>query len=225
MRPEPLRLSPGGNWPAALLALLLAFGLGAHFLEWFEWREALAWARGHAGQWWLPLALVLLQTVLFMFALPGSTLLWVVAPLYAPFAATLILTAGGTGGALAAYWFARRLTQAQRERLRRHRAWRLLARESDFLALCALRLVPAFPHSVLNYGAGILRLPVGRFLAAAAIGFGFKAFLYSSVVHRILETAELRHLLRPEALLPLLLLALLLFLVRFLWRRRARASR
>lgn len=225
MRPERLSPPPGGNWPAALLTLLLALGLGAHFLEEFQWREALAWARGHAGQWWLPLVLVLLQTVLFMFALPGSTLLWVVAPLYVPPAATLILTAGGTGGALAAYWFARRLTVAQQERLRRHRAWRLLARESDFLALCALRLVPAFPHSVLNYGAGMLRLPVGRFLAAAAIGFGLKAFLYSSVIHRILETAELRHLLQSEALLPLVLFALLLFLVRFLQRRRARASR
>lgn len=218
-------LPSGGKWSAALLALLLAFGLGAHFLEWFEWREPLVWARDHAGQWWLPLALILLQTALFMLALPGSTLLWVVAPLYAPLAATLILTAGGVGGALAAYGFARRLTEAQQLRLRRHRAWRLLASESDFLALCALRLMPAFPHSVLNYGAGMLRLPLGRFLAAAAIGFGLKAFLYSSAIHRIMETAELRHLLRPELLLPLVLLALLLLLIRFAQRRRAGAPR
>lgn len=217
-----MRLSPGGSWPAALLALLLAFGLGAHFLEWFEWREALVWARGHAGKWWLALVLILLQTALFMFALPGSTLLWVVAPLYAPPAATLILTVGGVGGALAAYWFARRLTEAQKERLHRHRAWRTLERESDFLALCALRLVPAFPHSALNYGAGILRLPLGRFLAAAAIGFGLKAFLYSSVIHGALEAADARDLLRVEAVLPLILLALLLFAARILRRRRGR---
>jgi len=220
-----LRLSPGGNWPVALLALLLAFGLGAHFLEWFEWREALAWARGHAGQWWLPLALVLLQTVLFMLALPGSTLLWVVAPLYAPPAATLILTAGGAGGALAAYWFARRLTVARQERLRRHRAWRLLASESDFLTLCALRLVPAFPHSVLNYGAGIVHLPLGRFIAAAAIGFGLKSFLYSSVIHRVMEATDARDLLRAEAVPLLFLLALLLLGAHVLRRRRERAPR
>ncbi len=220
-----MRLSPGGNWPVALLALLLAFGLGAHFLEWFEWREALAWARGHAGQWWLPLVLVLLQTVLFMLALPGSTLLWVVAPLYAPPAATLILTAGGAGGALAAYWFARRLTVARQERLRRHRAWRLLASESDFLTLCALRLVPAFPHSVLNYGAGIVHLPLGRFIAAAAIGFGLKSFLYSSVIHRVLEATDARDLLRAEAVPLLFLLALLLLGAHVLRRRRERAPR
>ncbi|MDP1733592.1 MAG: VTT domain-containing protein [Sulfuritalea sp.] len=220
-----MRLSPGGNWPVALLALLLAFGLGAHFLEWFEWRETLAWARGHAGQWWLPLALVLLQTVLFMLALPGSTLLWVVAPLYAPPAATLILTAGGAGGALAAYWFARRLTVARQERLRRHRAWRLLASESDFLTLCALRLVPAFPHSVLNYGAGIVHLPLGRFIAAAAIGFGLKSFLYSSVIHRVLEATDARDLLRAEAVPLLFLLALLLLGAHVLRQRRERAPR
>lgn len=214
-----MRPSPASSWPLALLAALLALGLAAHFLEWFAWREALAWARGHAGQWWLPAALVLLQIVLFMFALPGSTVLWIVAPLYAPPAATLILVAGGVAGALAAYGFSQRLTETQRARLRRQRAWRVLERESDFLALCALRLVPAFPHSVLNYGAGILHLPLGGFAASAAIGFGLKAFIYSSVIHRLLEAAEVRHLLRPETLLPLLLLALLLFLARFLRRR------
>lgn len=216
-----MRLSPAGNWPAALLALLFALGLGAHFLEWFEWREALAWAHGHAGQWWLPLALILLQTVLFMFALPGSTLLWIVAPLYDPPAATLILTAGGAGGALAAYGLSLRLTEGQRARLRRHRAWKILEQESDFLTLCALRLVPAFPHSVLNYGAGILRLPIGQFLAAAAIGFGLKAFLYSSAIHRALAAADLRDLLREEAV-PLLVLIALLFIAARVLRRRLR---
>lgn len=214
-----MRPSPGARWPLALLAALLALGLAAHFLEWFAWREALVWARSHAGQWWLPAALILLQIVLFMFALPGSTVLWLVAPLYAPPAASLILTAGGVGGALAAYGFSRGLSEAQQARLRRQRAWHVLERESDFLALCALRLLPAFPHSVLNYGAGILRLPLAGFAASTAFGFGLKAFLYSSVIHRLIETAEVRDLLQAETLLPLFLLALLLFVARHLGRR------
>lgn len=214
-----MKPSSAARWPFALLALLIAFGLGAHFLEWFEWREALAWARGQAGHWWLPLALMLLQAVLFMFALPGSTLLWVVAPLYAPPAATLILTAGGAGGALAAYWFARRLTEERQSRLRASRAWGVLQRESDFLALCALRLVPAFPHSVLNYGAGILRLPLGSFTAAAVIGFGLKSYLYSSVIHRALAAADASDLLRAETVPLLVLLALALFAACLLRRR------
>lgn len=209
-------------WPAALLAALIAFGLGAHFLDLFEWRDALDWARGYAQRWWLPPALILLQVVLFMFALPGSTVLWIVAPLYAPAASTLVLAAGGSAGGLAAYWFARRLSDESLAHLRASRGYRVLERESDFLVLCALRLVPAFPHSVLNYGAGILRLPLGRFLAAAAIGFGVKAYLYSSVIHHALEAADPADLLRAEAVLPLILLALALFAARMLQRRWGR---
>jgi membrane protein DedA with SNARE-associated domain len=72
---------------------------------------------------------------------------------------------------------------------------------------------------VLNYGAGILRLPLGGFAVSAVIGFGLKASLYSSVIHKLIETAEVRDLLLPETLLPLFLLALLLFLARFLRQR------
>jgi len=206
-------------WPAALLAALVAFGLGAHFLNLFEWRDVLDGARGYAQHWWLPLALILLQVLLFMFALPGSTMLWIVAPLYAPTASTLILVAGGCAGGLAAYWFARRLSDESLAHLRASHGYQVLERESDFLVLCALRLVPAFPHSVLNYGGGILRLPLGRFLAAAAIGFGVKAYLYSSVIHHALEVAEPADLLRAEAVWPLILLVLALFTARALRRR------
>lgn len=210
-------------WPAALLAALVAFGLGVHFLDLFEWRDALDWARGYAQLWWLPPALILLQVVLFMFALPGSTMLWIVAPLYAPVASTLILAAGGGAGGLAAYWFVRRLSDESLAHLRASRAYRVLERESDFLVLCALRLVPAFPNSVLNYGAGILRLPVGRFVAAAAIGLGVKAYVYSSVIHHALDAADPADLLRVEAVLPLILLALALLAARALRRRRGRS--
>ena len=65
--PEP-RLA--ALWPAALLATLVAFGLAAHFLDLFEWRDALVWARGYAQHWWLAPALIVLQVLLFMFALP-----------------------------------------------------------------------------------------------------------------------------------------------------------
>lgn len=212
----------GGPWPLALLAALIAFGLAVHVLELFDWRQALDWARGYALRWWLPLALILLQAALFMFALPGSAVLWLVAPLYAPAASTLILAAGGSAGALAAYWFARRLTDESLARLRASRGYRALERESDFLMLCALRLVPAFPHSVLNYGAGILRLPLGRFLATAAIGLGMKAYVYSSVIRHALEAAHPADLLRGEAVLPLALLALALFAGRALRRRWGR---
>lgn len=209
-------------WPVILLAALAVAGLAVEAFDLVDWREALARARGHAAHWWLPPALVLLQVVLYLFGLPGSTVLWLVAPLYPPLAATAVLAAGGVGGALAAYAFARRLSGPALARLRGHRAFRLLERETDFLFLCALRLVPAFPHSVLNYGAGVLRMPLMAFLGATAIGFAVKAFLYASAIHHALEATEPAQLLRLEALLPLVALAAVLLAARALRRRRSR---
>ena len=56
-----------------LLLALVALGLATYFLEWREWQQVLQWARDHAQHGWLVAALILLQVVLFMFALPGST--------------------------------------------------------------------------------------------------------------------------------------------------------
>lgn len=211
------------RWRVALLAGLVVAGLAVSFLELFDWRVALDLARGYAARWWLPPALVALQAALFMFALPGSTVLWIVAPLYAPVTATVIQTAGGVAGALAAYGFAQSLTGKALANLRARRGFQVLERESDFLLLCALRLLPAFPHSLLNYGAGILRLPLAPFLVSVAIGFGVKAYLYSSVIHNALAAAKPADLLRPEALLPLVLLALAFAAARLLRRRFQRS--
>lgn len=94
---------PAHLWPLAMLAALVALGLAAHAFGLVDVRVALAGARAHAAQWWFPAALVALQVLLFTFGLPGSAVLWLAAPLYAPPAAAAILTAGGCLGALAAH--------------------------------------------------------------------------------------------------------------------------
>jgi uncharacterized membrane protein YdjX (TVP38/TMEM64 family) len=213
--PPPARL-----WPLALLAALVALGLAAHALGLVDARVALACARAHAAQWWLPAALVALQVLLFTFGLPGSAVLWLAAPLYAPLAATAILTAGGCLGALAAHGFARRLTGASQQRLQASRGYRILQRESDVLVLCALRLAPGFPHSVINYAAGTLRVRRAPFLASAAIGFAIKSWLYAAVVHRALTTGRPADLLAPDALWPLVALVAVVLLARARLRRR-----
>lgn len=89
-------------WPLAVLAALAAIGIAVLALDLVDARAALHWARGYATHWWFAVALVLLQVLLFTFALPGSAVVWLAAPLFAPTAATAILTAGGCGSALAA---------------------------------------------------------------------------------------------------------------------------
>lgn len=208
-------------WPLALLAVLAVLGVAAEALDLVDARAALHWARGYAAHWWFAPALVLLQVLLFAFALPGSAVVWLAAPLFAPTAATAILTAGGCGGALAAYAFARRLTGASLARLQASRGFRLMQREGGFLLLCALRLAPGFPHSVINYAAGTLRLPLGPFLAAAAIGFAAKAWLYSNAIDAALAAGRPADLLAARTLWPLVA-AVVVALAARAWVRRRR---
>lgn len=202
---------------AALLALA-CLGVLLQALDVFDWREVLRWARSHAQSWWLGPALVAAQVVLFMFALPGSSLVWLVAPLYAPPYASAILTLGGTLGGLAGYLFARRLTGGQLAQLRCRRPYLLLEKHADFPVLLALRLLPAFPHSVINYGAGTLHLPLPAFLGATVVGLGVKSFLYATVVHGAAQ-AEFSEFAHPGTVLALIVLVALALLGRALRRR------
>lgn len=208
--PRPHR--PADNRRILLLLSLVLIGLAVPMLDWCDWRAMLQWARGYAQYGWLVAVLILLQVVLFMFALPGSSLLWVVGSLYPPAGATLILVSGASLGGLAGYGFARWLTASRLVHLRDNRHILRLQRHSDLLTLFALRLMPGFPHSLINYGAGMLHLPLGRFLLAAVLGIGIKSFLYTSAIHHALEAAAPAELLGRDVVLPLLLLAILTLL-------------
>lgn len=121
---------------------LAVTGIAVQAFELVDASALLDWARGLAAHWWLVVALVLLQVVLSTFALPGSAVLWLVAPLNAPIAAAAILKAGGCIGALGVYAFASRLTWTAMARLQTSRGDRLMQREGGFLLQCALRLAP-----------------------------------------------------------------------------------
>lgn len=206
-------------WPLWGLAALVGLGLVLQLLDVFDWRGAVLWARGQTQHGWLVVGLIAVQVLLFMFALPGSTLLWLVAPLYPPLLSTAILTAGGSLGALAAYFLARGIGERQRQALRQRRLYRLLEAHADGLTLLGVRLLPGFPHSVINYAAGVLRLPIPIFLLTTGIGFAVKAFLYSQVIYHA-ALADPAALARPAPLLALLALAALALAARLLRARR-----
>ena len=186
-----------------VLVVLAVTGLAVQALDLVDARALLGWARGLAAHWWFVVVLVLLQVLLFTFALPGSTVLWLVAPLYAPGPATAILTVGGCVGALGAYAFARQITGAALAQLKDSSGFRLMQREGGFWLQCALRLAPGFPHSVINYTAGSLRLPLAPFLASTVIGFSLKAGLYSQTIHSALAADRPADLLSLQTLWPL----------------------
>ena len=158
------------------------------------------------------LAMILPQAALLALALPGTLMLWVVAPFHEPWFASLLLTAGSTLGALAAWWLGQWLGRGWSPGPRSQPVVDLLSRRGDFFTQLLLRLLPGFPHSVINYTAGIIGLPPIPFLLAAAIGLSIKWYIYASAIHALLNyhTTPDAGAVWRDALLPLLLLATLL---------------
>ncbi|WP_455209126.1 TVP38/TMEM64 family protein [Kaarinaea lacus] len=196
-------------WQPLLLLALVVSGAMLHFTGVFDWQKVLHWAQGYAHVWWVPVVLICLQAALFTFALPGSTMVWLVAALYEPISAALVLTTGSTLGAFSAYWFARYETLRWANHVQRSHLYQVLEQRGDFLSLCAIRLIPGFPHSVINYGSGMLRLPIVRFLTSSLIGLAVKSFLYSNAIHGAITATNLSELVRLETLGPLVILAIL----------------
>lgn len=172
-----------------ILGVILSTGVILHLLGWFDVRRFLAEAEAYARAWWFAPAIVVAKVALYAFALPGSMLIWVAGLFYAPLTATMVIVAGGTGGAVAAYAFTRGMSTDFAGGIESSRFFNLLRRHSDLATLCAIRTLPNFPHSVINYGAGILGVPLPRFIAATIVGFSAKGYLYASMIRRA-ATAE-----------------------------------
>ncbi len=178
------------RWRWAVLGLLLGGGIALSL--WGPWTAEDLAAVGEVlaeRPWILPVAAVV-QAVLFTLAMPGSIVLWVVAPFHPPLLTTVVLVAGSTVGALGGYTVARRLGAAPEGAERSGRMVALLERHGDFFSQCALRALPGFPHAPVNFGAGVLGLPYGTFLAATVVGLTVKWWVYASAIHGAVEVAE-----------------------------------
>jgi len=210
-------------WQLLLLLALVVLGILLHVMGVFDWQIIYQWAQASTQYWWTVVVLIILQALLYTFALPGSLLLWVVAPLYEPITGTIILVTGSTLGALLAYLFAKRGSLAWTTRVQQSHVFHLLKARGDFLSLCALRLMPSFPHSVINYGAGILQISYVQFIISSMIGFTVKAYLYCSAIHGAITVADPSELIRADIVGPLVVLTLITVLselLRIRWSRR-----
>lgn len=193
-----------------LLALILC-GIALQTAGLLEPQQWLDIARNYADQWWLILIMIILQAVLFTFALAGSTFLWIVSPIYKPEMATFILVAGGTLGGISAYYFSRRLTDEWVHRVENSRVYRLLQKEDNFFSLFALRLMPAFPHALINYSSGMLHINIWHFIAAAILGLSVKCYVFSGVIYQASSSASLDSLMDFKIYGPLIAVSLLVF--------------
>ncbi len=202
--------------PVCLLGMVV-FAIIAQQAGWVDFghlHDALA---AQAHQWWAPVVLIALKIFLYAFALPASTLILLAGSLYPPWAATAITVIGGTVGALGAYAVVRFLSAEFVARHAGQRSTRWLRDHAGFFSLCALRTLPGFPHSMLNYGAGLLRLPMPSFLASTVIGLTLKGYVYTAAVHAQVQAETTAERLSWNTLWPLVAWAALLA-VGALWK-------
>jgi uncharacterized membrane protein YdjX (TVP38/TMEM64 family) len=182
------------------------------------------WAEAASHHPLTVVSVILIMAVTLAFGLPGSIGLWLIAPFYPPQVATPMLILGSSGGALGAYYLAARVGDRWSPRGLTRKIMRMLDKRSDFLTQCALRVLPGFPHSVINYAAGLRRLPLRTFVIAAVIGLGIKWAVYASAIHGALEAVEREDVLSLDVVLPLVILTVLLLAGAWL-RRRVEAGR
>jgi uncharacterized membrane protein YdjX (TVP38/TMEM64 family) len=185
---------------------ILTAGIMAQKTDLVDLTRALTEIEDIADFWWLPPSAVLIQVLLYLFALPGSIVIWTLGIIYHPVPATLLVVAGGTGGSLAAYFLTANLSVSWTRKFSGSKVFRTLQNNSGFLHLCALRCVPGFPHSIINYSAGVLKVRILPFITSTAIGFAVKGYIYCSAVYTAVHIEEEKTAMTLWTLWPLLML-------------------
>ena len=95
----------------------------------------------------------------------------------------------------------------------------MLRRQGGFFTLLAIRLFPGFPHALVNYSAGILRLQLGQFALTALLGVFIKSYLYARVINAALDPTSSGLLFDPLVYGPLIGFALLSLVALYFLRK------
>lgn len=190
-----------------LLGFLIIAGVVLQAFGFLEPQLWIGFARQYGEQWWMIPLLILAQVVLFTFALAGALFLWVAATLYDPITATFILAMGTVLGGISAYYFSSKLTDEWIHKVENSQVYRLLHKNDNFFTQFALRVMPAFPHSLINYSSGILKVRMIHFISAALLGNVIKSYIFSSAISQAVSSASVMDLMDLKILAPMIILS------------------
>ena len=198
------------HYKLIILIILVGLGIALKLTGSIDPEQLIAVARQYADHWWLAVLLVVIQTVLFTFAMAGSSMIWITAALFTPVTSTTIITVGTTLGAISAYLFSENLSEEWTEKIKHSRIYKLLRKEGNIFTLFALRMMPGFPHSVINYSSGILKIKFISFVPTAIIGTAIKTYIYSVLIYNATTPGVFTNTIGLSTVWPLLLLSLLI---------------
>lgn len=161
----------------------------------------------------LAIALILILMAAMMTAgLPGSVCFWLIAPFHPPLHATILLMIGSLAGAFGAYQLSSRLSDVAPQSRLGQRITQLLSERSDLFTQTALRVLPGFPHVLVNFTSGFLRLPLPTFMLAALLGLTSKWAVYCTAVYGARSVLQAEESLRISTLMPLAILGIMLLI-------------
>lgn len=167
-----------------LMALVLGFAGGSVALHVSGWSgperlQALVESAGWAGA----VVFVIGYAVLVLVPTPASLLTILAGALFGLWWGTLLAWAGALLGALGGFLLGRRLGRPAVDRMLRGRlqqADQVLARHG-LVAVLAVRLVPLFPFTPLNYASGLVGVRRRDYVLGTAVGIVPGALAYAAV--------------------------------------------
>lgn len=130
-----------------------------------------------------PLAFVVLSSLLTVAMLPGPLLAGASGLLFGTALGTPLSIVAATTGASLAFLVSRRFGAGPLDALsgRRVRVVQDFVAQRGFLAVLYARILPGIPYNVVNYAAGLTRVPLLTFAAATAVGCAPRAFAYTAL--------------------------------------------
>ena len=189
----------------AVLALLLLFFIQSGLYS----RIDIEHLRELGDNPWTPVLIIIAMTAAWMFALPASVFFFITPLLFSVPAATAVICIGSAAGTTMGYVAARYIGGPWVERFREHRVTRFIERHSTFPSLFAIRIFPSSPHCFLNYGAGLMKIPLLKFLLATLLAIGIKAYLYSTAISHSVGAKSIREALNWQTVSALVVLSVL----------------
>jgi uncharacterized membrane protein YdjX (TVP38/TMEM64 family) len=130
-----------------------------------------------------PLAFVAISSLLTVAMFPGPLLSAASGLLFGTALGTPLSILAATLGASLAFSISRRFGAGAVDELsgRRVRVVQDFVAQRGFWSVLYARILPAMPYSVVNYAAGLTRVPLPTFAAATAIGCAPRAFAYTAL--------------------------------------------
>jgi uncharacterized membrane protein YdjX (TVP38/TMEM64 family) len=167
-----------------------------------------------------PLAFIAVSTLLTPLMFPGPLLAGASGLLFGTALGFPVTLVGAVLGACLAFAISRYVAGDAIEQLAgpRLKAIEELVSRRGFVSVLYARIAPGVPYSLVNYAAGLTRIPLAVFAAATALGTAPRAFAYTAL------GGSLGNLRSPEAAIAVAVLVVMGSIgLALLYRERRRA--